>query len=126
MYVYNDVNNFFFDTSLLMRYKYVFNGVNGRVSLSASSDKKWNLLESEEAGLALVRSIEKTAVCDLSASRRWDGVTLLHLAAARGYSEMLVELLKLQVKLEGSFIILSPAVGEAHTSWYNEGHLRAP
>ena len=112
-----------------MRYMYVYNGVNnlknnGLVSLSASSDKQWNLLESENAGLALVRTIEKTAVCELSASRRCDGVTLLHLAAERGYTDMLRHLLELQVKIEGNLIFLSSEiffffilVRETHASW---------
>ena len=83
----------------------------------------WNMIESEDAGLALVRAIKETAVCELSASRRCDGVTLLHLAAARGYINMMRLLLELQVKLEGNCILLSSAVGEAHVSWYNEGPL---
>ena len=87
---------------------------------------QWNLLESEDAGLALVRAIEKTAVCSLSASRGCDGVTLLHVAAERGYTEMLRLLLQLQVKLEGNFIFLSSAIGEAHASWYNEAPFEAP
>ena len=87
---------------------------------------QWNLLESEEAGLALVRTIKENAVCELSASRRCDGVTLLHVAAARGYSRMLQELLELQVKLEGNFVPLSPAVREAHASCYMRVHLIAP
>ena len=73
---------------------------NGCVSLSSSSDKNWNLLESEREGLVLVRAIKETNVCDLSASRECDSVTLLHVAAARGYFNMLRELLELQVKLE--------------------------
>ena len=100
--------------------------LNGCVSLSASSDQNWNLLESEDAGMALVRSIEKTGVCDLSASRECDGVTLLHLAAARGYNKMLRHLLELQVKLEGNLILLSPALLEPHASWYDEGPFEGP
>ena len=82
-----------------------------------------------------MRKIENTAVCDLSASRGSDGVTLLHLAAARGYSEMLCYLLvqQLQVKLlsigaagKTIFFLLSPTAREAHASWYNEGPFEGP
>ena len=92
----------------------------------ASSDKNWNLLESEDAGLELVQAIKATNVCDLSASRQCDGVTLLHVAAEKGYSRMLQELLQLQVKLEGNLIFLSSAIGEAHVSWYNRARFEAP
>ena len=84
----------------------------------------WNLLKSEDVGLALVRTIENTAVCDLSASRS-DGVTLLHLAAARGYSEMLRYLLERQVKLVGIFF--SVIFGRSRGSnWLSNGAIPLP
>ena len=100
----------------------------------------WNLLESEDAGLALVRAIGETTVCKLSASRKCDRISLLHLAAARGYIYMIRELLKLQVKLEGkvySFVTGKKeknnqqvfnysAVREAHVSRINRDYLGAP
>ena len=54
---------------------------------------RWKGIGSEEEGSALVRTVARTKVCDVAACGS-EGYTLLHLAAHRGYSSMLQQLLR--------------------------------
>ena len=54
---------------------------------------EWEHIRSEEEGEAIVRTIIRTRVCAAAACGS-DGRTLLHLAAHRGYSCMVEQLLK--------------------------------
>ncbi|KAG0722111.1 Ankyrin-1 [Chionoecetes opilio] len=65
-------------------------------SALSEEDKDWRGISREEVGLCIVRVIEETAVCSLNATRA-DGFTLLHLAAQRGYPNMMHRLLSLKV-----------------------------
>lgn len=61
-----------------------------------ATDKDWRAISKEEIGLSIVKVLEKTAVCPLNACRT-DGFTLLHLAALKGYPNMMHRLLSLKV-----------------------------
>ncbi|KAF2368056.1 Ankyrin repeat-containing domain [Trinorchestia longiramus] len=59
-------------------------------------DKNWSHIPSEEVGLCIVKCITDTGVCELTACRP-DGFSLLHLAAQKGYPNMMHRLMSLKV-----------------------------